>query len=162
MIQTVSRAGNCPRKIACYQLICHAVKLAAEKRDVMSMLAQIHSESDLLNVVITGKFSMETAKRTFLEILEAVALHKSKRVIIDGRTIVGKPEAIERFYYGQFVAETAISYLDRGISAGTPVAYVLNEPLLDPRRFGETVAVNRCMNVKMFGNPQEALKWLYQ
>ena len=124
------------------------------------MLAQIQHKSDILNAVLTGTFSLDEAKRTFLEILDAVALQKSKGILIDGRTLVGKPEVIERFFYGQFTAEMVISYEDRGVSAGTPFAYVLKEPVLDPKRFGETVAVNRCMNMKAFENPEEALKWL--
>ena len=126
------------------------------------MLAQIQPESDLLHAVVTGKFSLEEAKRTFLQILEAVALQKSKRVLIDGRELVGNPEVIERFYYGRFAAEMVMSYENRGVSAGTPFAYVLKEPMLDPKRFGETVAINRCMNAKAFENPEEALKWLYR
>jgi hypothetical protein len=124
------------------------------------MLAQIQSKSDILCAVVTGKFSLEEAEQTFLEILEAVVLQKCKKVLVDCRTLVGKPGVIERFYYGQFAAETLISYEDRGISAGTPFAYLLNESVLDPKRHGETVAVNRCMNVKAFENPEEALKWL--
>jgi hypothetical protein len=128
--------------------------------DEMSMLAQIQPESDLLNVVIKGEFSLEEAKRTFIEILNAVAFHESKKVLVDGRTILGEPGVIERFYYGLFAAQTVMNYEDRGVSAGTPFAYVLIEPVLDPQRFGETVAVNRCMNVKAFDNPEDALKWL--
>lgn len=84
------------------------------------MLTQIQPESDLLHIVVTGKFSLEEAKRTFLEILDAVAVQKSKKVLIDGRALVGKPEVIERFYYGQFIAELVISHEDRGVPAGTP------------------------------------------
>jgi hypothetical protein len=126
----------------------------------MSMLTQIQPESDLLTIVLTGKFSLEEGKRTFLEILEAVALQKSKKVLIDGRTLTGKPEVIERFYYSDFAAEMVLSHEDEGVSAGTAFAYVLKEPVLDPKRFGETVAVNRYMNVKSFDNPEEALSWL--
>lgn len=56
------------------------------------MLTQIQPESDLLHIVVTGKFSLEEAKRTFLEILDAVAVQKSKKVLIDGRALVGKPK----------------------------------------------------------------------
>ena len=126
------------------------------------MLAQIQPESDLLRVVLTGKFSLDEAKRTFLDILEAVALQKSKKVLIDGRTLAGEPEVIERFFYGSFAAEMVMSHKDRGVSAGTPFAYVLIEPVLDPKRLGETVALNRLMNVKVFENPEDALKWLYR
>jgi hypothetical protein len=124
------------------------------------MMAQIQPGSDILKAALTGRFSLKEAKRTFLEILEAVAAQKSRKIFIDGSTLVGKPEFIERFYYGEFAAEMVKEYRDRGVSPGTPFAYVLREPVLDPRRLGETVAVNRYMNVKAFNNPEEALKWL--
>ena len=98
----------------------------------MSMILQIHPESDLLNVVATGEFSLEEAKRTFLEMLEAVALHKSKKVLFDGLQLTGNPKTMERFYYGEFAAKMIQTYVERGVSARTPFAYVLKEPVLDP------------------------------
>ncbi len=126
----------------------------------MSMLLAIRFESGLLNVEVMGKFSLKEAKRTFVEILEAVARHKSKRVFIDGRKLVGKPETMERFYYGEFAAHTVKDFAQQGVSSSTQFAYILKEPVLDPGRFGETVAVNRGMLVKMFDRPEDALRWL--
>ena len=126
----------------------------------MSMRIEMSLDSDLLRVQATGEFSLEEAKRTFLEIMEGLALQGTKRVLIDGRTITGDPETIERFYYGEFAAQTVVRYEVRGVSPATPFAYVLREPVLDPEKFGETVAVNRGMRVKVFDNPEEALEWL--
>jgi hypothetical protein len=39
-------------------------------------------------------------------------------------------------------------------------AYVMHEPLRDPGRLGETVAVNREMDVKTFETPDVAFEWL--
>ena len=39
-------------------------------------------------------------------------------------------------------------------------AYVAHAPVRDPERFGETVAVNRGMNVKVFETPEDAMEWL--
>jgi hypothetical protein len=117
-------------------------------------------DSGLLKVHATGKFSLEEAQRTFLEMMEAVALHRTERVLFDGRTIQGNPRTMERFYYGEFAAETVAQYRERGVSPGTRFAYVLKEPVLDPHRFGETVAVNRWMRLKVFDSLEEALEWL--
>jgi len=125
-----------------------------------SMELEIYPEESLLRVVAKGEFSLEEAKRTFLEMLEAVALHKSKKVLLDGRTVLGDPKTMERFYYGEFAAQSVSQYQARGVSRGTPFAYVLLEPMLDPNRFGETVAVNRGMVIKVFDNSAEALVWL--
>ena len=125
----------------------------------MSILQEMHFESGFLAVDLSGEFSLEEAKRAFLEMLEAVARYKAEKVLLDGRTLKGKPEDLERFYYGEFAAKATIRLLkDHGIAA--KFAYVLSVPIRDPRRSGETVAVNRGMNVKVFEAPEDALKWL--
>jgi hypothetical protein len=126
----------------------------------MSMLLQMNSESGLLNVVATGTFSLAEAKRTFLQMLEAIALNKSRKVLFDGQELVGNPTTMERFYYGEFAAHNVMASAIQGVSPATQFAYVLREPLRDPQRFGETVAVNRGMIVKTFHSPDEALQWL--
>jgi hypothetical protein len=124
------------------------------------MLLEIHDEAGLLNAVATGRFSLKEAQRTFLEMLEVVALHKTRKVLLDGRKLIGNPQTMERFYYGEFAAESVVEFAERGMSRATQFAYVLREPVLDPKRFGETVAVNRGMRVKVFDSPAEALQWL--
>lgn len=126
----------------------------------MSMLLEIRPESGLLKVGARGRFSLKEAKQTFLEMIEAVALYKTKKVLFDGRKLTGKPETIERFYYGEFAAQTVANFAERGVSRATQFAYVLSERVLDSRRFGETVAVNRGMFVKAFDSLEDALEWL--
>jgi hypothetical protein len=75
---------------------------------------QIHPESDLLKVVAEGKFSLEEGKRTFLQMLEAIALHKTRKVLFDGRKLIGNPETMERFYYGEFAARAVASSVEPG------------------------------------------------
>ena len=133
---------------------------AGTAADKMNMHLSISLESGFLNVVATGKFSLSEAKHTFLQMLDAVVQHKCVKVLFDGRGLTGKPDRMERFYYGEFVARAVTEYRDRGVSTGTQFAYVLSEPVLDSGRFGETVACNRGMYVKAFDNHAEALRWL--
>jgi hypothetical protein len=121
----------------------------------MSMRLDMCPRGDLLEVRARGEFSLQEAKRTFLEMIEAVALHRTKRVLFEGRAITGKPATMERFYFCEFAAAASQSK-----TPGIRFAYVLKEPVLDPDKFGETVAVNRGMLVKAFDNPEEALAWL--
>jgi hypothetical protein len=134
--------------------------LAGKGSDKISMQLSIYVKPGFLNAVATGEFSLEEAKRTFLQLLDAVVIHKSKKVLFDGRELAGKPETMERLYYGEFAARSVMKLGERGVSPATQFAYVLREPVRDPRRFGETVAVNRGMNVKTFDNPGDALQWL--
>jgi hypothetical protein len=125
----------------------------------MSILQEMHFESGVLKVDVRGEFSLQEAKRTFLEMLEAVSRYRAEKVLLDGRTLKGKPEDLERFYYGEFAAEETIRLLKEHGSA-PKFAYVLKEPIRDPRKFGETVAVNRGMNIKVFEAPEDAFEWL--
>lgn len=120
----------------------------------------IHVESEFLRVSLTGEFSLDEAKRTFLEILDAVVLHKIEKVLVDGRELVGEPRIIERFYYGEFAAEETWKHILSGVSRVPSFAYILEVPVRDPARFGEIVALNRGMIVKTFDNPEDALRWL--
>jgi hypothetical protein len=134
--------------------------LAGKTGDKMDIIVEIHPESGYLLGSVMGEFSLQEAKRTFLEMLEAVARHQVKKVLFDGRRLTGDPETLERFYYGKFAADAVLQFKDRGVSPATQFAYVLQEPVLDPQRFGETVAVNRGMLVKAFDNLEDALGWL--
>ena len=125
------------------------------------MKLEVYAEAGFLRVGTAGKFSLSAARRTFLEILEAIARHKARKVLFDGRGLVGKPETMERFYYGEFAARAIGEFADRGmLSRSTQFGYVLAHPVLDPERFGETVAVNRGMCVRAFDNLPDALEWL--
>ncbi len=126
----------------------------------MPMILGLTAVSDYVYVTATGEFSLDDAQRSFLEMLESVAVAKPTKVLFDGRMLIGEPETIERFYYGEFAARSVASFASRGVSPATRFAYVLEEPMLDPDRFGETVAVNRGMIVRAFDNLEAALAWL--
>jgi hypothetical protein len=126
----------------------------------MSIVLQMFSESGCLRVKATGEFSLAEAERTFLEILGAVEQHKVGKVLIDGREVEGKPEMMERFYYGEFAAREASEYAVRNGCACPEFAYVLRVPILDPGRFGETVAANRGMRIRVSDSLDDACEWL--
>ena len=126
----------------------------------MSMMLKMSAESGYLHVGAAGTFSLAEAKRTFIEMLEAVARNKVGKVLFDGRGLAGSPKFMERFYYGKFVAETVAQFGARGVSPATEFAYVLEVPMRDLGRFGENVARNRGMRVMTFDNLNDALGWL--
>ena len=126
----------------------------------MELTLRNRADRGFLYATLSGDFSLAEAERSFLQILESVERHKVKKVLVDGRAINGEPTNMERFYYGEFVAN-AVAELRFTRESGAPkFSYVLIEPVLDPRRLGETVAVNRGMLVKTFDNLADALEWL--
>jgi hypothetical protein len=127
----------------------------------MSMIVRICAGSGLLSVMALGEFSLEEAEGSFREILDAVARHKTEKILLDGRKLKGEPSTIERFLYGEFAARMVAKYMrERGVPRASQFAYVLQEPVLDPQRFGETVAANRGMWIKVFDNLDDACGWL--
>jgi hypothetical protein len=125
----------------------------------MSIQQHMHFQSGLLRVDASGEFSLEDAKQAFLEMLKAVGQHKVEKILLDARNVMGKPGDLERFYYGEFAArESHRMVVEHKIVPR--FAYVIHEPLRDPTRLGETVAVNRGMNVKTFETQEDALEWL--
>jgi hypothetical protein len=124
----------------------------------MGMVLKIIPEPGLLHVLAAGEFSLEEAKTTFLEILDAVLQYGSQKILFDLLQLKGEPEIMERFYYGEFAAMETRKLIKCGYLP--KFAYLCTAPLCDPHKFGETVAVNLGMNVKTFDNLEEASKWL--
>ena len=125
------------------------------------MTVQTIPQSDVLHVAAGGPFSLSEAKRTFLDVLHVIEELRLSKVLFDGRQITGSPSIIERFYYGEFVADEVTKLVQRGWGGPPPqFAYVLGEPILDPLRLGETVAVSRGMLVRAFESREEAVVWL--
>ena len=129
-------------------------------KDRMEVSMEVDAEWSLLTVTYSGEFSLAEAEATFLDLLDTLVEHNLSKVLVDGRQLVGNPELAERCYYGSFVAEAVNRTVNRTRCAVPTFAYVLNKPMLDANRFGETVAVNRGMRVKTFDNLQQARRWL--
>ena len=125
----------------------------------MGMMLNLETESQIIRAVISGEFSDEEGKRTFLEILGTSERLGIDKILIDGAQVTGNINIIQRFFYGEFVAQTTLDLRMRS-NHYPQLAYVLKEPVLDPNRFGETVAVNRGAFCKAFDNIHEALAWL--
>ena len=127
----------------------------------MGLSIRLRPEPGVLRVLATGEFFLVEAQQHFLEVMDAVDQSKATRVLVDGRHVTGNPETIERFLYGEFAASAVARYLTEDAARGAPqFAYVLHEPVLDPLRFGETVAVNRGMWLKVFDSLEDAQSWL--
>jgi len=126
----------------------------------MELTFTFDASNHLLHATLAGRFSLSDAQTTFVGILGALVQHQAKKVLVDGRAITGEPETMERFYYGKFVADALLDSINHGLVDAPQFAYVLLEPVLDRRRLGETVAVNRGMFVKVFDNLGAAEHWL--
>ena len=125
-----------------------------------NMDLSIDNSARFLHACLSGEFSLEEAERTFMDILKAIDRYQAMKVLVDGRAITGEPMTMERFFYGQFVAEAVIAWSQTQNRRMPRFAYVLVKPVLDDQRFGNLVATNRGMTVKTFDNVGDAVEWL--
>jgi len=79
-----------------------------------------------------------------------------KSVLIDLRAVKGTPPDI----YERFILGVETVKIQRKNKTIVTIVIVGNEPMIDPERFGETVALNRGGIGKVFINIEEAESWL--
>jgi len=116
-------------------------------------------EQGIFDTVVVGEFELPEAQKQFLELIYGVVHSGTTKVLVDGRQMTGNPSLFERFLYGTFAALATLDVLHQH-NLRLKFAYVIHAPLRDPDRFGETVAVNRGMDVKTFEEKNEAVAWL--
>jgi hypothetical protein len=116
--------------------------------------------TEILGVKLTGEFNLDEAQNSFLGLLEIVKREKTDKVLVNGTALTGEPETFQRFLYGAFAAMAVADFNQDPSERILKFGYALKPPVLDPERFGETVALNRGMNVKTFESVQEARDWL--
>lgn len=126
----------------------------------MSLNAEVTPESDFLHVYVTGAYSLSEANELTTRIFQTLVQHSVKKVLVDFRDVSGEPEVIERFLISEFLVREMDRFSGEGVSRDTRFGYLGTEPMMDRGRFGETVAVNRGLIVKVTDSPEEILRWL--
>ena len=126
----------------------------------MTLTIDIESRKHYLVATVSGQYSLRGAQEAYDRAIKAALPLGHTRILIDARGITGAPSQDERYALGLFVATE-----QRLLAARTPpcflqVAVYGHQPLVDPNRFGETVALNRGAKLKVSERLDEALAWL--
>jgi hypothetical protein len=101
-----------------------------------------------------GKVSFEEAVTLASVAIAFCGEKRIPRLLIDARNLTGfaVPGTFERFHMGESFAAAA--------KAGLKVVLVVSPEMIDPERFGLTVARNRGLNGNVFSTAEEAITWL--
>ena len=126
----------------------------------MRLSADITPGSELLHVHVTGVFALDESNAIITLIFQSLAKYAPQKVLVDFRQTNGEPTIIERFLLADFMAKEMDRFSTAGVSRNTRFACLGTEPMVDRGRFGETVAVNRGLKVKVTESMVEALGWL--
>lgn len=122
----------------------------------MSISLDISQRDEYTIVTVSGEYSGEAAKSSFLALLEKID-GNSTPILVDLRSLQGLTQDLLKVYeYAQFIAQELVQ---RGLYL--KLAYLYQEDsTLSIEHFGENVAVNRGTNVKVFNDEQKAIAWL--
>jgi hypothetical protein len=118
---------------------------------------EIILEEGHIRIMASGDYSLQNANSLFKLSIDSAMLHRKRNILIDVINVQGNIPFFDRFQFAEFLAtykaEHALTEVDR-------IAVVGEEPIVHSNRFGETVAVNRGVNLRVFTDMEEALKWL--
>ena len=126
----------------------------------MTLSIKATYEEPVLMVTVSGKFSQASAKSTFGETLESMAQLQAYRLLVDCRTMILPDSVSEVFEYASFVAESLTRHLADDMAVIPRLAYVFGAGHEAIVKFGETVAMNRGMDLRVFADFDEAHTWL--
>jgi hypothetical protein len=118
----------------------------------MEHMIEIQNKGAYLLVDYSGDFTLEGAKECIDSYVDACAEQNCSRVLLDTRKMTGRLGIMDRYKMGRYAIKTKVQEI-RTAMIGTK-SYVL------PDRFLENVASNLGVDVKVFLDTDEALKWL--
>lgn len=112
-----------------------------------------------LSVTVSGHFSLPDAMKMYTESLEILVDKKLVKLFFNVLKVKGKVKTMDRFYLGEFAALESIKFMGKGLLR-IAVAFYGKEPIIDHKRFGELVARNRGLNLKVTTDKNEAFQFL--
>jgi hypothetical protein len=103
-----------------------------------------------------GTFTLEQGMQQVLAAITYAREQSIDKLLVDTTRMVtpGMPTTLDRYTLGVTFAQAARS--------SVRVAVIVKPEMIDPERFGVTVATNRGMQVNVFTNEADALAWLDQ
>jgi hypothetical protein len=122
----------------------------------MALESRVEIHSSYLQLYCKGEFEYDSMKKSFDKAFDEASEKVLAKILFDGIKITGTPPTtLERFNLGEYAAELCWQF-------GKPIRIALAAkiPIVDPKRFGETVARNRGANGKVFTDLEEAKDWL--
>ncbi len=113
----------------------------------------------ILEVTLLREFTVEELiEKVITEFLQRARQEHLSKVLFDLSSLIDPvPTVLDRFKLAE-----AFVRLQRELKVMVKCAVVGKEPVIDPKRFGETVAVNRGALLKVFTDREEAEIWLKQ
>ncbi|MDB5203314.1 MAG: hypothetical protein JWQ27_2723 [Ferruginibacter sp.] len=112
---------------------------------------------DYLLVAASGHYSLDHANDLFKQAIDNGVRYKKRRILIDVALVSGSIPLMDRFYFSEFLASYRITHASGIVDS---IAVFGLAGTIHQEKFGETVAVNRGTNVRVFTDYTAAVDWL--
>lgn len=119
----------------------------------------IKVKDNYLSVTVSGHFALSEAKIMYTSALDHLLENNLSKLFFDAFKVKGEVTTIDRYYFGEFAAYESLKYMGKGLKK-IAVSICGEEPIIDPHRFGEIVARNRGLNIKVTTDKKESLQFL--
>ena len=125
----------------------------------------VENRKSYVYVNITGKISLMGGgswgeiKNAFADVVFQAKKNHVYKILVDCRDFSGKISLLDRFLLAVFLVKENSKLLARRMHP-LKATFVLSKSLLDPQKFGETVARNRGLYGFVTVSMEEALDWL--
>jgi len=117
---------------------------------------KMQKKGDYLLVTCQGRYEGTGVLDVHQQALDHAIEEGLRAILVDTTGLHGhSPTTMDRFGFGEAIAE-----MQRRGRTTVWIAFVGRKPIVDPDRFGETVAVNRGAFAKVFENTDEAVAWI--
>lgn len=120
---------------------------------------EIETRAGYLYATLSGVFQLDSAKDTYLAILQAAAARGEAKILMDCTRIGGEMSTQDRLEFGTYMAEAQARVLGR-LPGGPQVAILAAPPIMDPGRFTQAVANNRGVRMRASESLEELRSWL--
>ena len=123
----------------------------------MPLQYDIQVKKSYINVIVSGTYSFNKLHPIINSTLLECIKNDMSNILMDLRTTKGNMSTFERFNNAVYFAELSKGHQK---TLAVKLAVVGFPPLIDPNRFGETVAINKGVYIKVTNDIEEALSWL--
>jgi hypothetical protein len=126
----------------------------------MALSLSCETREGLLLGRISGPFRFSDLVASTQSIIDQAGAANFETIVVDLTAVHRSPSTLERWDYGQFVAAASLRSQPTGKSGRFRMVFLAHPPLIDPGKFGETVAHNRGADLKVTSSLDEAAQWL--
>ena len=126
----------------------------------MDYILKEDPQTDYLRIILEGEWNSDRFGEIADGILGFCEKHQARKILMDVRGLTGNPSALSRF---TMATHFTTKYLKARVAHRIPpchFAVIGQDPLVDPKRFEENVAVNIGLPVRTFTALDKALAWL--